>query len=785
MPPLDLLDQPAWQRETLTLLHFLWQGLAVAAVLTAVLWLFRVRRVRARYTLNLLALLAMAACPVVTFAVLETPTSNTAGAVSTPEPAPPRPAPEPETTISDARPAGEGQLHDAQATSRHRAVRGPSLAAWGAVATRFMRTHQSYLLAGWGAGVALLSVRLLLSVMGLYWVRRGRQPISAELRDCVVRLCEQLKVRLTPMVMASERIREALVVGFLRPMVLLPASWVVEMTPEVLEAVIAHELAHVRRWDLWVNAFQRVVETLLFYHPAVWWLSRRVRLEREMCCDELAVAATGRRGVYVDTLELVARKRFVPAEPALASTLGGGKMVLLNRIRYIAGFAPSRDRARWWPVGLLTLLVPFAIWLASTSVAQPESRAGEEQPPRVAPDERAAAPGELLLTFRKPTPAPDKCFGASLAVVNNNVVVAAFHSAIYHSDDDRAGAAYLFDGSTGELLQTFRNPRPPSSNEWFGSLVAGVGNNVLITDAFADVGPTGSGAVYLFDAATGKVLRTFLNPSPDHDDGFGYSIAVLGNNVVVGAPFDDTGAENAGAVYLFNTSSGKLLRTFQKPTPARTDVLGWSVAVAGNKVLAGAPGDDTGEKNAGVAYLFDGATGELMQTFLNPTPKEGDAFGYSVAVLGDNALVAACTYDTGAKRPGAVYLFESSTGKLLQTFQRPTRVPDDAFGYSVAGVGNNVLVGAHFAFTTDTGHAGAAYLFDPSTGKLLRTFRNPTPVAHEGHRRNDYFGISVAALGNDLLIGAHGTKVDCRGTDDAGAVYLFKGLGESVARGGE
>jgi UDP-N-acetylmuramoyl-L-alanyl-D-glutamate--2,6-diaminopimelate ligase len=105
-------------------------------------------------------------------------------------------------------------------------------------------------------------------------------------------------------------------------MVLLPVCWLTEMTPEVLEAVVAHELAHVRRWDLWVNLFQRLVETLLFYHPAVWWVSRRVRLEREMCCDELAVSVTGER-LVVDVTGLRLRVRSSWGEGELASPLLG------------------------------------------------------------------------------------------------------------------------------------------------------------------------------------------------------------------------------------------------------------------------------------------------------------------------------------------------------------------------------------------------------------------------------------------------------------------------------
>ena len=68
-------------------------------------------------------------------------------------------------------------------------------------------------------------------------------------------------------------------------MILLPTSWLTELPPDMLESIIAHELAHIRRGDLWVNLLQRVIEVLLFYHPAVWWLSQRIRVERELCCD--------------------------------------------------------------------------------------------------------------------------------------------------------------------------------------------------------------------------------------------------------------------------------------------------------------------------------------------------------------------------------------------------------------------------------------------------------------------------------------------------------------------
>ena len=119
-----------------------------------------------------------------------------------------------------------------------------------------------------------------------------------------------------------------------------------------------------------------------------------------------------------------------------------------------------------------------------------------------------------------------------------------------------------------------------------------------------DSGVTDSGAAYLFDATTGGLLHTFLNPTPDSGDHFGNSVTISGDKVLIGAPEDDSGARNSGAAYLFETATGNLLHTFLNPTPAKNDKFGDSVAISGDKVLIGALGDDAGAKDSGAAYLF-------------------------------------------------------------------------------------------------------------------------------------------------------------------------------------
>jgi hypothetical protein len=276
-------------------------------------------------------------------------------------------------------------------------------------------------------------------------------------------------------------------------------------------------------------------------------------------------------------------------------------------------------------------------------------------------------------------------------------------------------------GKPGDLLQTFQKPTPAAGND-FGCSVAAVGNNVLIGAFRDDAGASDAGAAYLFDGSTGALLRTFLNPTPATDDWFGYSVAAVGNNVLLGAPYDDTGATDAGAAYLFDGSTGNLLRTFQKPTPAKSAGFGCSVALVGDNVLVGAYGADAGATDAGAAYLFDGSTGNLLRTFQKPTPAAYDWFGCSVAAVGNNVLVAAPWDDAGATDAPAAYLFDGSTGALLWTFQNPTPAAGDLFGCSVAAVGNNVLIGAPWDDAGAT-NAGAVYLFEgvpePATLAIL------------------------------------------------------------------
>jgi len=347
----DLLHSPWAERVVVTLVHFLWQGSVVAfAVLLAALWWGK--DVRRRYTISVCGLAALATFPFVTFAF-----------------------------VSGGRLWDEGseriaELENATFQPSYVGVGTPSNGWNAALAEEAMGTSSEqgdflsaavpWVMSAWLAGVAVLSTRLLLGIVSLAWLKRTGELAGDMLREQACRLSRRLAIR-TPVVRVSRRISQAVAVGFFRPIIIVPTAWLIELPPECLEAVLAHELAHIRRRDLWINLLQRVVETLLFFHPAVWWLSQRLRREREMCCDELAVSLTGRRVEYARTLELVARRRRALVAPVLAAGIGGEKMALLNRVRNVLGLAPSATGG----IGPLTLggaaiVAAGAVWWLAT-----------------------------------------------------------------------------------------------------------------------------------------------------------------------------------------------------------------------------------------------------------------------------------------------------------------------------------------------------------------------------------------------------------------------------------
>jgi beta-lactamase regulating signal transducer with metallopeptidase domain len=342
---------PIMQLVGWTLVHFVWQGALIALATAA---LFRVTsRPALRYAAGCAGLSLMLAAPLSTIAWLSSTVGRpTAIIVDTRDNGPSRPATTP------------GGAVIARATAP--LARVPSVAT--------VRILIPVIVGCWLSGVAFLLGRLL---FGWRQIRRLQafalsQPLSLSAGACE-RLARRLRLSRVPHVVDCVLVEVPTVVGWLRPVVLLPVAALANLSPAQVEAVLAHELAHIRRHDYLVNVLQTLTETLLFYHPAVWWMSRRVRAEREHCCDEIAVEVCGDPAGYARALVELESWRLSSTSMALAAT--GGP--LLERVRRIMRLptADSSRTASWAVVVALALLCTVGAGAVEWSNARPENAA--------------------------------------------------------------------------------------------------------------------------------------------------------------------------------------------------------------------------------------------------------------------------------------------------------------------------------------------------------------------------------------------------------------------------
>jgi beta-lactamase regulating signal transducer with metallopeptidase domain/protocatechuate 3,4-dioxygenase beta subunit len=347
----ELIPENLTPRLALTLLHFCWQGFGVVLVLLFLGGLLRLRRPESRYALYLAALLVMAGCPLATFWILgsgwtTTPITQEAASSFPQDSLPPASAA-----------ASAAATTNLPATSPAPPPSEPGPTIWQS----WLQSAQWWIVLGWAIGVGLLGLRLLL---GWAWLQRLKyrvEPVPQALREQAERLSQALHLRL-PRIQVCRHVSEAIALGLVRPLILIPASWLTELPPDMLEAVLAHELAHLRRWDLWINLFQRLTEMLLFYHPAVWWLSRRLRIERELCCDSVAVALTQNRLRYAETLELVGRLAARATPPHLAVAMNVSRGNLLKRVQHVLNPRSANRPTAPWFLSVLALVVLIAMW---------------------------------------------------------------------------------------------------------------------------------------------------------------------------------------------------------------------------------------------------------------------------------------------------------------------------------------------------------------------------------------------------------------------------------------
>jgi beta-lactamase regulating signal transducer with metallopeptidase domain len=338
MPAIETwLQQPAAQAVGWALLQFVWQGAAVGALTALALLALRRSASDVRYVVASIGLALMLTLPIVTGVqkyqtLRSTITSAGAGAV----------------VFHDGELAASGSRFKFDRLELVGAAAPAAPSTSGFIkppALEFAAIMRAFLVL-WIVGVTVLTLRLL---TGWLWVQRLRtRGVTAPdeaLRRMASRLAHQLHVGRAVTLLESRMVDVPTVIGFLKPVVLLPAAALAGLSSQQIEAILAHELAHIRRHDYVVNLLQTLVETVLFYHPAVWWLSRRIRIERENCCDDLAVSLCGDPVAYATALaDLEALRSSGPTpERHIALAATGGS--LLERVRRLLG-APSSHSGR-------------------------------------------------------------------------------------------------------------------------------------------------------------------------------------------------------------------------------------------------------------------------------------------------------------------------------------------------------------------------------------------------------------------------------------------------------
>jgi beta-lactamase regulating signal transducer with metallopeptidase domain len=377
----DFMLPLAW-----SLLHFLWQGALLAMLAGALMLAFR--KPAARYLIGVGAMALMFLSFGVTFTLLSSTSAET-------------------ELLATRAPA-------AALVSPLETPVGFHLRSVEQQAAMDSQREFLWLAQGWMAGVFVLALRLAFGLLVIEYLRRRNLIALPETLVARFRaLQDRLGIRRMIRYRESSLVDAPAVLGFFRPIVLIPMRALTGLSPEQLEAVIAHELGHIKRFDVAVNFFQVIAETLFFFHPAVWWLNRRIRADREDCCDDIAVNAAGERLGYARALATMAGWR---ATPRLAMAATGGP--LSARVARLLG---AREHTRGRTAGVVAIALFLAASVAASAISfgiagpavaqtTPESPPAPASPPSppapVSPPSSASRVSQSVKPAPAPKPAP-------------------------------------------------------------------------------------------------------------------------------------------------------------------------------------------------------------------------------------------------------------------------------------------------------------------------------------------------------------------------------------------
>ena len=365
-PALVLILAVGW-----AIVLFVGQGLLIGVVVAALLRVLRHRSADLRYGIACAGLIVMALCPVIT-----TARSLAAGRGEIASPS--RAVVMPLTAAGQSRALGSSPAKEVVTDGPGSFLTGGGVnvirprAAVTAIPARWPSWRQRVeawlpaVVMGWLAGVCVLALRLVKGFVEIKFLsREGLVAPTNEIQAAISRLVDSVGLRRPVSCFLSVMVEVPTVVGWLRPQVLIPMKSLTRLTLQQLEALLAHEIAHIRRHDYLVNILQVTAEALLFFHPAVWWISGRIRVERENCCDDMAVVlCSGDRRLVAQALFAMEEQR---GTPVLGVAAAGGSLPDRIRRLVLPVSRASRTVATGWAGACLIAVVGLitVAWLAA------------------------------------------------------------------------------------------------------------------------------------------------------------------------------------------------------------------------------------------------------------------------------------------------------------------------------------------------------------------------------------------------------------------------------------
>ena len=389
-------------------------------------------------------------------------------------------------------------------------------------------------------------------------------------------------------------------------------------------------------------------------------------------------------------------------------------------------------------------------------------------------------------------------FGFSVAISGDTMVVGAF------DDDDNgfdSSSAYVFERDQGGIDNWGQVTKLLASDgaalDEFGVSVAISGDTVVVGAQVDDDKSLDSGSAYVFERDQGGIdnwgqVTKLLASDGAVDDEFGFSVAISGDTVVVGAFDDDDNGSHSGSAYVFERDQGGIdnwgqVNKLLASDGAEFDHFGFLLAISGDTVVVGAGGDDDNGIDSGSAYVFERDQGGIdnwgqVTKLLDSDGAAGDRFGFSVAISGNTVVVGAVLDDDNGIDFGSAYVFERDQGGI-DNWGQVTKLLDsdgavhDFFGFSVAISGDTVVVGV--GGDDDNGiDSGSAYVFERDQGGIGNWGQVTKLLASDGVV-DDFFGFSGAISGDTVVVGALQFIFPDTSTGN-GAAYAFSLTTDSI-----